>query len=257
MRCSETSGRYQCFLGFLSPGGAARELDGRAASAVLTRWHKWATRRWYAEFIARAALLLALAPLGAHADSLGAVGPLYPIDEPDLLVQIQRALKAKEASGEIDRYYRDARARAQRSIEAPAPVASLATVTAHRTYRVDPSVTVAEAITDNTGRIIVPAGTRVNPLDTVTLTKRLFFFDARDSRQVEQAKAILDRDGAGVKLILVAGSYMDLMRAWKRRVYFDQDGQIVKRLGLTRVPALVAQDGNRLRVDEVLPGEVL
>ena len=193
----------------------------------------------------------------AFADHLGAIGPVYPIAEPDLLVQIREALKAKEVAGEIERYYREARKHAEASIETPRPVTGITTVTTARTYERDPSVTLTDAVTDQTGRIIVPAGTRVNPLATLTLSKRLFFFDARDPRQVVQAKALLERDGAGVKLILVAGSYMDLMRAWKRQVYFDQDCEIVRRLGITQVPALVTQAGQRLRIDEVLPGASL
>ena len=42
------------------------------------------------------------------------------------------------------------------------------------------------------------------------------------------------------------------MRRWKRPVYFDQHGQLVERLGIRHLPALVSQDGKRLRIDEIL-----
>jgi conjugal transfer pilus assembly protein TraW len=54
-----------------------------------------------------------------------------------------------------------------------------------------------------------------------------------------------------IKPILVNGGPMDLMRRWKKRVYFDQGGSMVKRLGIENVPALVTQDGKRLRIDEL------
>lgn len=56
-----------------------------------------------------------------------------------------------------------------------------------------------------------------------------------------------------VKPILVAGEPLNLMRDWKRQVFYDQGGTLVRRLGIHRVPAVVTQDGKRLRVDEVLP----
>jgi conjugal transfer pilus assembly protein TraW len=57
-----------------------------------------------------------------------------------------------------------------------------------------------------------------------------------------------------VKPILVGGSYLDLMKSWRTPMYYDQQGLLTRRLGITRVPAIVSQDGLRLRIDElVLP----
>jgi len=52
--------------------------------------------------------------------------------------------------------------------------------------------------------------------------------------------------------ILTGGSYLDLMRRWKRPVYYDQQGQLVEKFGIRHVPALVSQEGKRLRIDEIL-----
>jgi conjugal transfer pilus assembly protein TraW len=98
---------------------------------------------------------------------------------------------------------------------------------------------------------VVAAGTVVNPLDTVTLSKPLLFFDGRDDEQVKRARELLDRHRGAMKPVLTAGSWLALMRRWKQPVYFDQHGQITARLGITRVPALVTQDGRRLRIDEL------
>lgn len=54
-----------------------------------------------------------------------------------------------------------------------------------------------------------------------------------------------------VKAILTAGSYLDLMKAWRTPVYYDQQGVLTRRLGIEQVPALVSQEGKRLRVDEL------
>ena len=111
----------------------------------------------------------------------------------------------------------------------------------------------ARDIRDNTGQLLFAKGTQVNPLEVVSLSKRLVFFDGGDARQVAFAKQTLSSAGAGTKPILVGGQPLKLMRSWKRPVYFDQGGTLVKRLGIQQVPAIVSQDGKRLRIDEVRP----
>ena len=102
------------------------------------------------------------------------------------------------------------------------------------------------------GRLLFPAGTRKNPLEVVSLSKRLLFFDARDGRQVARARELIARYDGKVKPILTGGSYLDLMKAWRVPVYYDQQGTLTRRFGIRQVPALVSQEGMRLRVDEVL-----
>ena len=41
------------------------------------------------------------------------------------------------------------------------------------------------------------------------------------------------------------------MKSWRMPVYFDQQGLLTRRLGITQVPALVSQEGMRLRIDEL------
>ena len=127
----------------------------------------------------------------------------------------------------------------------------LALIAAWGTYYYDPSVTVPYPIPDATGRVLIAPGTTVNPLDTVSLSKRLLFFDARDPQQVREASAVIERHRGQVKPILTGGAYMNLMRRWKLRVYYDQQGILTKQLGIRAVPALVSQEGKRLRIDEL------
>jgi conjugal transfer pilus assembly protein TraW len=99
--------------------------------------------------------------------------------------------------------------------------------------------------------LLFAAGTRKNPLEVVSLSKRLLFFDARDQRQVARARELIASYGGKVKPILTGGSYLDLMKAWRVAVYFDQQGTLTRRFGIRQVPALVSQEGQRLRVDEM------
>jgi type-F conjugative transfer system protein TraW len=142
--------------------------------------------------------------------------------------------------------------RVRRGVEDPTPVAGLSRTRQPRRFHHDPSIVVQEAIRDADGRVIVPPGTVVNPLDTVTLSQALLFIDARDREQVARARKLIDERQGKVKVILTGGSYLDLMRRWQRPVFYDQQGNLTTKLGIRQVPALVTQDGRRLRIDELL-----
>jgi conjugal transfer pilus assembly protein TraW len=197
------------------------------------------------------ALFLPLMPAPASCEDLGVIGPVYPISEPDLLDWIESRLREKERTGELAKLQRQATDHILASIGAPPPIAGLQPTKSARTFYYDPSITVQQTIADDTGNVVIPAGTTTNPLDILTLSKHLLFFDARDRAQVEKARSLIDTYGGRVKPILVGGSYLDLMKAWRLRVYYDQQGRLTRQLGITQVPALVSQEGRRLRIDEL------
>ena len=195
------------------------------------------------------ALLLSVT---VRAQDLGVIGPVYPIAEPSLLEVILAKLREADANGVMARLQRDTQASVKRGIEQPAPVTGITKTTKARSFYYDPSIVVPYAITNADGKVIVAPGTKVNPLDTVSLSKRLLFIDARDAAQIGRARGILDEHGGKVKVILTGGSYLELMRHWKRPVFYDQQGQLTDQLGIRHVPALVTQEGRRLRIDEIL-----
>jgi conjugal transfer pilus assembly protein TraW len=189
----------------------------------------------------------------AQAATVGTIGPVYPIAEKNLLELIAERLRAKERSGELGRLQQESVARATASVTSPPPVAGIRTAQVARTVYFDPSVVLEQNVVDASGKVLYPAGTRKNPLDVVSLSKSLLFFDARDPRQVLRARELIDRSKGPVKPILVGGSYMDLMKRWKTPVYADQQGALVRKLGILAVPAFVSQEGKLLRIDEVPP----
>jgi conjugal transfer pilus assembly protein TraW len=186
-----------------------------------------------------------------RAEDLGTVGQTYAIAEPHLLNYIEKTLREKEKSGELANLEDQAKSRVIESIRNPKALAGIRPTQMARTFYFDPSITVEQNITDDKGNIIVPAGTTNNPLEVVSLSKHLLFFDGSDSEQVRHARALIDHYGGKVKPILVAGSYLDLMKAWQLSVYFDQQGALTGKFGITQVPALVSQEGLRLRIDEI------
>ncbi len=190
----------------------------------------------------------------AVATSLGTIGPAYPISEPHLLDFIRQRLQEKERSGELRRLEELARKQGTEAVMDPRPVSGLQAVETARTFYFDPTFTLDRNIQDAKGNLMFVAGTRKNPLEIVSLSKRLLFFDGRDSRQVARARELIAFYHGHLKPILVAGSYLNLMKSWRIPVYYDQQGVLTHRLGISRVPAIVSQEGMRLRIDElVLP----
>lgn len=203
-----------------------------------------------ATLLASPGLFLPWSPVAAALD-LGVIGPTTPIAEPDLLLELQAKLREKAHNGELQQWADVARQRTVASIRTPPAVPGLTRSAHARSFYFDPTVRVAQPLVDAQGQVLVAAGTRVNPLTIVSLSQRLLFFDARDAAQVRQARALIEHYGGKVKPILVAGSYLDLMRQWRFSVYYDQQGTLVQKLGITQVPALVSQEGLRLRIDEL------
>ena len=193
-----------------------------------------------------------LVPISGAAQDLGVIGPVYAIAEPNLMEVILARLREADTSGALAKLQQDARSGAKREVEHPAAVTRVTKTTQPRSFYYDPTIVVPYPITDAEGRVIVSPGTQVNPLDTVSLSKHLFFFDARDAGQIKRARQLLDRYHGRVKLILTGGSYLDLAHKWRLPVYYDQQGTLTEKLRIGHVPALVSQEGKRLRIDEIL-----
>jgi conjugal transfer pilus assembly protein TraW len=206
------------------------------ASAVVTAW------------------FFVVSPAYANVEQLG---PVYPIVEPNLLDDIQKVLKGKEASGELKRLEREAIARSKKSAVEPKPVAGVKRTSEARRFDWDPSVIYDNDARDDEGRIIVRKGTKVNPLEYVGLRKNFLFFDGRDVEQVAFAKYLISHYKGGVKPILTAGNIPNVSRALNTRMYYDQGGFLVNRFGIRQVPAIVSQEQGAkvLRVDELLVPE--
>ena len=83
------------------------------------------------------------------------------------------------------------------------------------------------------------------------LTKKLVFFDGRDAEQVDAVATLMKNNAAKIKPILVGGSWLDLTKAWKTQVYFDQKGVLSARFGLRAVPSVISQQGATLLLQEI------
>lgn len=180
----------------------------------------------------------------------GTYGHVFEIEEEDVLTLIESRLQRLQKEGKIERLQKELEQRVRHFFERPQPVTGLRRVTETRTWTFDPSISLSHDLRNHTHKLFYKAGTRVNPLKIRSLHKRLLFLDGDDPEQVAWA---MEQEKAGPKVvwILVKGAPFTFLSA-KRSVFFDQQGVLVKKLGIHHVPASAYQEANLLRLTEHL-----
>jgi conjugal transfer pilus assembly protein TraW len=183
------------------------------------------------------------------AKDCGTHGTIYPIVEEDPIAVIQAKLKDMEERGEIAQHNRQLQKKTKASVERPKPVEGISKATESRVFYFDPTYVVIEDLKDHTGRVFAKKGSKLNPLETVSLSHVLLFFDGDDEDQKAWVKEQTQK--GAVKLILVKGRPLSLAEEWKQPIYFDQGGTLTKKLGIQQVPAVVSQEKTTLRIEEI------
>ncbi|HJD56490.1 MAG TPA: conjugal transfer protein, partial [Rickettsia endosymbiont of Pyrocoelia pectoralis] len=128
----------------------------------------------------------------------------------------------------------------------PKPVDGISRTVEPRIFYFDPTYTQSKDIKDAEGNILVPAGTTVNPLEELNWGEPLIFINGEDREQIDWA---VKQQG---KIILVEGSVLELSDQISRSVYFDQGGSLTNKFGIKQTPAIVDQEGSRLKIEEIL-----
>jgi conjugal transfer pilus assembly protein TraW len=175
----------------------------------------------------------------AIAKDCGVEGHVFKIIEEDILKVIEQRL----AGVDIHKLNAELRSKTEKYIENPPSVKGISKARETKISYFDPTYSGAEDIYDHNGLLLQPAGKVINPLEHVPLREALIFIDGDDVEQVDYALSYKN-----AKIILVKGSPLKLQRTHKRWIYFDQAGVITTKLGIVEVPALVEQDGLRLKI---------
>ena len=197
----------------------------------------------------------------SQAKDLGVYGETFPIEEKSLLEAIKTKLQALAASGKLEEHQKIILRKAKEQLNRP-PVPTnwkIQKTTEPRSFDWDPSITVPYDLKDHKGQVFHRKGTKVNPLDTHPFRYPFLFVDGDDENQV--AWAIRQHQAAKAlnkpKIVLVQGAPLEWSQKLGLPIYFDQSGVLVKKFGITQVPARVFQKEKRLVVDEIeLRGEV-
>lgn len=182
---------------------------------------------------------------------LGVTGEIFPVKEKNMLDFIKDRVVEMQASGAWDEIMKSSQERVRRHALRPVPVAGLTQATNYRVTHFDPTFVVGQTITDHLGNVIARKGDKINPLEKlpVAFDRTLFFIDGDNKKQIQWTKKTLDKY-KNVKIILVNGNVREASEAVNHRVYFDQNGVLVKRFGLQRVPVVISPEVKTLKVEE-------
>jgi len=196
-------------------------------------------------------LLLLFSSKAVVAKDYGIQGATYQITEKDFLKDIQEKLQAAQKDGKLAKFQNDLKTQMVTSVNSPKGVEGITKASTNREWFFDPSVSKPTDLADQTGKVFYRAGTKVNPLDYISMTQALIFIDGDDETQVKWALKQYKQLKSKAKIILIRGKIIDLMRVKKVRLYFDQGGNLINKFSIKAVPAVVEQEGKMLKVREV------
>lgn len=172
-----------------------------------------------------------------------AVGEVYPITEPDM----HETMRAKFASADWEKIRGGAEKRLADTVlrdeELPAAPRD-------RIRLVDVSSALVQDVLTPDGRVFAKAGTRINPLEFVTLDEAIIVFDPTnrfDNRIVTEWRR---RRPA---VILVATHWSPLLQSKFDQTVYVLDTGLRDRFDIEYSPSLIEQVGKHMRVTEVRP----
>lgn len=175
----------------------------------------------------------------------GVKGHVFEIKEESMLDMIKDRLAKAESSGVLKKMQKQFQEKVKARLLKPKAVGGISRTVEPRIFHVDPTYTQSKDIKDAEGNILIPAGATVNPLEELNWGEPLIFIDGEDREQIDWAAK---RQG---KIVLVNGSVLELSNEISRAVYFDQGGSLTDKFGIQHTPAIVGQEGLRLKIEEV------
>lgn len=187
------------------------------------------------------------------AKDCGVIGTVYPIAEADLLVEMENRMAHMQTNGEWEKIQEQFNQTLQQHFDRPAPVENLIRTQKETTRWLDPTFTMPTDIKTPDGKLLIKAGTQLNPLKDGKFDQTLIFYDSDDKKQVDWVKQIQSKISGSLKLILVRGSVLEQMQLFNQRIYFDQGGKLTTRFGIRQVPAIVSSEKNQFKIEEVKP----
>jgi conjugal transfer pilus assembly protein TraW len=185
------------------------------------------------------------------ARNVGVMGETYPIIEMDFLEFIQARLATIQKNGQWKTMQEKMQQDAVRYRDRPTPVYAVTRAVETKSWLWNPTMILDHDITTPDGKLIAKQGTVVNPLKVVSLSKALIFYDGDDKEQTVWVKDQDKKLNGRVKIILVKGAVLDAEKRLQKPIYFDQEGRLTTRFGISHVPAIAVQTGLYLKITEV------
>ncbi len=181
----------------------------------------------------------------SHIYDYGVRGHVFPIIEESLLEVIMARLKIAKQNGNLGKMQEEFKNRVKQKISRPTPILAIAKTNKNRSWYYDPSFIQKTDIKDQTGNIIIKAGTSVNPLEKISWGEALIFIDGDDKQQVKWSKSQIG------KLVLTKGNPIELGQELNKQIFFDQGGVLTTCFKIKAIPAIIEQEGVLLKISEI------
>ena len=186
---------------------------------------------------------------------LGRIGPVSEIIEPDLAEEI----KARVAAVDVE-------TRARKRVATywqRAPFIDVPKARERRIRRLDPTVITENDLRDHEGRLLAPAGTRINPMAALPFTSRILIFDGTDPAERQWARDHIREDQRTILITTRIDrevgwpAWKSLHQALARPVYLLQ-AKLAERFALEATPTMIeaAPDGVTLLITEDVPAHL-
>lgn len=177
-------------------------------------------------------LLISFCALTVNAQALG---PVYPVIEPDLLTLLKE--HAREESQRANSRINQNRNRLENWAKAPLGTSLPAALETKR-HRFDSNPEVKAYIGSDYQR-------------------EWLFIDANNAEQVNLAKVFTNKNSAIRRVILVSGSVEKTQKVLEKRVWFDQAGALIRRLKIEALPAFVQMNASGISVTQAPVSQLL
>lgn len=174
------------------------------------------------------ALCLSLCTFPALSTEIAALGPVYPVIEPDLLALIKQ-YAAEESANSASRLNQQKDRLKQWAKEPFGQIIPEATEI--KRHRFESSLEAKAFLGENYRR-------------------EWLFIDASRAQHLDLARVFYREKNGIRRVILVAGSVEKTQNSLKQRVWFDQAGSLTKRLRIEALPAFVVMDATGVTVTE-------
>jgi conjugal transfer pilus assembly protein TraW len=186
-------------------------------------------------------------------ENLGVWGTTYTIQEKDAIEAIKERVVAMQKNGEMDRIHKEWLDKTKSRVEnGPPPVLGLKKAVEDKVWFFDPSIVANQNVSDSDGKLLIKAGTRVNPLQLRGLKYEYLIIDGLSGEQVKWAVKEYKKSSIPIRIVLIAGSPTKLMREYPEiQFFFDQNGRMVERFGLSSIPVHLKQEGQKIKISEI------
>jgi conjugal transfer pilus assembly protein TraW len=187
--------------------------------------------------------------MGAEPIDLGTFGPVFSVEEENMIVALKRKLQLLDEAGKLDALKEQWRQKIQESFKRPKAVDGITTTITERSFHHDPTLIIEHDIQTPKGDYLSRKGDTLNPLLVMKPEKGFLFINGDLEEHIDFAKNHLEK----YDVVLVAGSPIDAESQLKVPVFFDQGGYLTTHYGIKQVPALLSVDHNLLLIREVKP----